>query len=69
MKNILAIGSIIVFILAGCSEGSDKPGKQQNTMTSLLSTHTEAVTKAKGVEKTVQDGFNKHDQEMDAQGQ
>ena len=69
MKNIVAIGSIIVLILAGCGEGSDKPGEQQNAMTSLLSTHTEAVTKANDVEKIMQDGFNKHDQEMDAQGQ
>ncbi len=69
MKNIVAMGFIVVFILAGCSEGSDKPGEQQNAMTSLLSTHIEAVAKAKNVEKTIQDAFNKRDQMIDAQGQ
>jgi uncharacterized lipoprotein len=69
MKIIIAIGSIVVLILAGCSEGSDKPGEQQNAMSSLLSTHIEAVAKAEDVEKTVQDSFDKRDQMMDAQGQ
>ncbi|MCP4009436.1 MAG: hypothetical protein GY726_07970 [Proteobacteria bacterium] len=69
MKNTVAMGSIVILVLAGCSEGSDKPGEQQNAMTSLLSTHIEAVAKAKNVEKIIQDSFNKRDQVIDAQGQ
>lgn len=69
MKKHIIIGSIVLFLLAGCSEGSDKSGEQENAMSSLLSTHIEAVGKAEGVEQTIQDGFDKRDQMMDAQSQ
>ncbi len=35
----------------------------------MLSTHIEAIDKAKGVESVVQDSFNRREQMMNEQGQ
>ena len=58
-----------MLLLSACSDSTDNPGNRQNTLNSTLSTQLEAINKAKGVDGTLQGGFDKRDQLMDAQAQ
>jgi uncharacterized lipoprotein len=69
MKNYKFIVCLALIGLAGCSDGDDENPAKETSNKSFLSTQLEAIEKAKGVEQTVQDGFNRMDQAMDAQGQ
>jgi hypothetical protein len=67
--NILTTGSILILLLPGCSNSTDSPENKDSGLTSTLSTQLEAINKAKGVEGTLQDSFDKRDRLMDAQAQ
>lgn len=69
MNNYKFIACIALIGLAGCSDGDDINPAEKTSNKSFLSTQLEAIEKARGVEQTVQDGFNRMDQAMDAQGQ
>ena len=63
----VALASLL--LLTGCSDNAGDSENEPGALTSLLSTQLEAVDKANGVEKTVQDSFNKREQMMNEQGQ
>ena len=65
--KLLTTGSILILLLSGCSNSTDSPENKESALTSALSTQLEAINKAKGVEGTLQDSFDKRDRLMDAQ--
>ncbi len=69
MKIYKFIACFALIWLAGCSVGDDENPAEETSSNSFLSTQLDAIEKAKGVEQTLQEGFNKRDQAMDAQGQ
>ncbi len=69
MNNYNFIVCLALIWLAGCSDGDEENPAEITSNGSFLSTQLEAIEKAKGVEQTVHDEFNRMDQAMDAQGQ
>jgi hypothetical protein len=67
--SLLTTGSILILFLSACSDSADDPKNRKNALDSALSTQLEAINKAKGVEVTLQNSFDKRDQLMDAQAQ
>ena len=58
-----------LLLLTGCSDNAGDSGNKPGALTSSLYSQLEVVDKANGVEKMVQESFNKREQMMNEQGQ